>query len=157
MADSLVQASNLVQVYTYRIDDTTTPRFNFSIQMPEPLTQTAFIQNFINGNRDDEERRTDGAVQQALGLMNDTFVATRIRASGTGSTASLLQQAMVQTGTNDNELINRLFMAALSRMPSESERAASLKIMQSGRGVRTDRASTLLWALFNKVDFVFNY
>ena len=129
----------------------------WAIQMPEPTAQSAFIQSFVNGNRDDEERRPDGAVQQALGLMNDGFVSTRIRASGTGSTASLLQQAMAQAGTNDNELINRLFLSVLSRMPSAEERAVAQRVLQSGRGVRSDRASTLLWALYNKVDFVFNY
>jgi hypothetical protein len=31
-----------------------------------------------------------------------------------------------------------------------------MRVMQSGRGVRADRASTIMWALFNKVDFIFN-
>jgi hypothetical protein len=157
IADSIAMASNLPNAYTYRLDATTTPRANWAIQMPEPNTLPALVQSFIPGNRDDEERRGDGAVQQALSLMNDTFVTNRIRATGTGSTASLLQQAMLQSGNNDTELTNRLYMTVLSRMPSDGERSAGLRMLQSGRGTRTDRASSLLWTLFNKVDFIFNY
>jgi hypothetical protein len=114
-----------------------------------------FVQGFINGNRDDEPRRADGSAQQALGLMNDAFVINRIRATGTGSTASLLQLALVQS-PSDAALIDRLYLTVLSRPPSDAEKAAATRVMQSGRGTRTDRASTLLWALFNKVDFIFN-
>ena len=156
IADSIAQASNVPNAYTYRIDATTTPRFNWAIQMPEPSTLPAFILQFIPGNRDDEPRRTDGAAQQALGLMNDSFVTTRIRATGTGSTASLLQIVILQS-SSDTDLINRLFLSILSRVPTENERAVSTRLMQGGRGTRTDRAATLMWSLFNKVDFIFNY
>jgi hypothetical protein len=155
IADSIALASNLPNAYTYRLDATTTPRVNWAIQMPEPSTLPAFLVPFILGNRDDEERRSDGAAQQALALMNDNFVATRIRASGTGSTASLLQQVLIQS-QNDTDLINRLYLTILSRVPTARELASATRVMQSGRGVRSDRASTLIWALFNKVDFMFN-
>ena len=155
IADSIAQASNLPNVYTYRLDANTTPRFNWAIQMPEPGILPAFLQSFILGNRDDEQRRQDGSAQQALGLMNDAFVTTRIRATGTGSTATLLQLALVQS-PSDSALIDRLYLTVLSRLPSDAEKAVATRIMQSGRGVRADRASTILWALFNKVDFIFN-
>jgi len=155
IADSIAQASNLPNVYTYRLDATTTPRFNWAIQMPEPSTLPAFLQSFILGNRDDEQRRQDGSAQQALGLMNDGFVTTRIRATGTGSTATLLQQVLLQSAT-DSALVDRLYLTVLSRPPSDGEKAVAMRIMQSGRGVRADRASTILWALLNKVDFIFN-
>lgn len=156
VADSIALASNLPNTYAYRLDENTTRRLTWAIQMPEPGTLGAFVANFLPGNRDDDERKPDGAVQQALGMMNDNFVITRIRASGTGSTASLLQQAILQ-GQDDSELINRLFLTVLSRPPSDAEKASALRQMQSGRGTRTERASSLLWALFNKVDFLFNY
>jgi hypothetical protein len=155
IADSISMASNLPNAYTYRIDATNSPRVNWAIQMPEPLTLPGFVQSFINGNRDDEPRRQDGAAQQALGLMNDAFVTTRIRATGTGSTASLLQQVLMQS-PNDAALIDRLYLTILSRLPSDSEKTVAMRVMQSGRGVRADRASTIMWALFNKVDFIFN-
>jgi hypothetical protein len=156
IADSIALASNVPNSYQYRLDETTTPRMTWAIQMPEPSTLPAFIANFMPGNRDDEERRGDGAAQQALGLMNDNFVMSRVRATGNGSTASLLQQALLQS-PNDTELIQRLYMTVLSRPASEPELAVAARVLQSGRGTRTDRATTILWALFNKVDFIFNY
>ncbi len=156
IADSIALASNVASSYQYTIDDTNKPRFNWAIQMPEPSTLTAFIANFIPGNRDDEERRGDGAVQQALGMMNDNFVLSRIRSSTAAGIPSLVQQAILQS-PNDTELVNRLFMAVLSRLPNDAEKASALRVIQSGSGTRTDRASTLLWSLFNKVDFLFNY
>jgi hypothetical protein len=154
IADSIAQASNLLNPYTYTVSGTQI-RMNWAIQMPEPNTLPAFVQSFINGNRDDEPRRTDGSAQQALGLMNDGFVTNRIRATGTGATASLLQLALVQS-PSDAALIDRLYLTVLSRPPSDAEKAVATRIMQSGRGTRTDRASSILWALFNKVDFIFN-
>lgn len=156
LADSMVQASNIPNPYTYQLDAETRVTKDWAMQMPEPNTTGAFVAAFLPGNRDDEERRGDGAVQQGLNLMNSNFAMNRLRATGTGSTASLVQQAILQEAS-DEALVNRLYMSVLSRPASADEKAAAIRHMQSGTGNRTARASSLLWALFNKVDFIYNY
>ena len=149
--DSILLATNVPQTFT--VNGVT---YNRAMQLPHPAANSGFVQAFLPGNRDDEPRKADAAVQQALLMMNDATVINRIRATGNGAAASLVQQAILQS-TNDEELVNRLFLTVLSRLPRADEKASALKAVQSGSGTRTDRASSLTWALFNKVDFVFNY
>jgi hypothetical protein len=110
---------------------------------------SAFLDNFLRGNRDDDERRSEGSVLQALGLMNDNFVMSRIRATANGG---LLQRNLSRP---DDQLVDTLFLNVLSRYPSDAEKSAALATLKSGP--RNQKAEDLLWSLYNKVDFVFNY
>ena len=82
--------------------------------------------------------------------MNDSFVMTRIR--GTGNANLLLVKNLSQP---DDQLINTLFLNVLSRYPTTGEMAAAQ--VQLKTGTRTQAAEDLLWSLYNKVDFIFNY
>jgi hypothetical protein len=147
--DALAQTSGIPASYT--IADI--GKVSWAMQAPEPLAIGGnFLTGFLPGNRDDEERRGDGAVQQALNLMNDTFVMSRTRSSGSGATASLVARAL--QGSNE-QLVNTLFLTVLSRYPTDSEKSAAIASL--GTGNRTQRAEDLLWSLYNKVDFIFNY
>ena len=42
-----------------------------------------FLDVFLRGNRDDQPRKSEGSILQALGLMNDNFIQSRIHATGT--------------------------------------------------------------------------
>ncbi len=112
----------------------------------------AFLNPFYPGDREDTERRRDGSDQQALTLMNNTFVMTRTRSSVTGGQESLLRKHINKT---DRELIENLYLTVLSRMPDESERATAGAALSAGN--RAQAAENLLWSLYNKVDFFFNY
>ena len=110
-----------------------------------------FLNSFIRGDRDLEERRGDGSVLQALSLMNDVFVTSRLNATNAPATSLL--------GRNRNlpadQVINNLYLAVLSRTPSAEEKA---KALDEFRRVTTTAATeNLLWSLYNKVDFAFNY
>jgi uncharacterized protein DUF1549/uncharacterized protein DUF1553 len=157
--DAVVQASGLLPSY----DMATYPgvgTINWAMKLPETVNTpgnragsfavTRLLDAFIRGNRDDEDRRQDGSISQALGLMNDTFVMSRIR--GTGNSSLLLVKNINQT---DEVLVNTLFLNVLSRYPTDAEKTASLNQLKAGN--RTQAAEDLLWSLFNKVDFIFNY
>jgi hypothetical protein len=91
-------------------------------------------------------------VQQGLAMMNDAMVMTRTRATGSGATASLLAKALPGT---DEQLVQTLFLTVLSRYPSDGEKSTALAALKSGN--RQQKAEDLLWSLYNKVDFLFNY
>ncbi len=151
--DAIVQASNVFP--SYRIADGWTVRW--AMQLPEPRNlpggaTTAFLDSFLRGNREDQERRLEGSPSQALSLMNDTFVMTRTRAQGSGASASLLARYL---SAPDDQLIQGLFLTVLSRYPTEEESRYAASMLKSGN--RTQQAENLLWSLFNKVDFIFNY
>ena len=151
LSDAIALSSNMPASYTQ--DGLT---FQWAMQSPEPFrlggVARGIVTAFLPGNRDDEDRRPDLSAQQMLSIMNDNFVIQRTRATGTGATASLLQRALPGT---DEQLVNMLFLNVLSRFPTDAERAASLTYLRSGN--RTQKAQSLLWSLYNKVDFVFNY
>ncbi len=157
--DAIAQSSNILPVY--RIGSVPSGPLTWAMQFPEPRnmpggTTTAFLDSFLRGNRDEEDRRGDPALTQALNLMNDSFVMTRVRASGTGASASLLAKSLPMA---DDQLVDNLFLNVLSRYPGEDEKKTALANLASGSGAagRQQKAENLLWSLYNKVDFIFNY
>lgn len=110
-----------------------------------------FLNSFIRGDRDLEERKGDGSVLQALSLMNDNFITSRL-VSGSAPANSLL-------GRNRNLqadlAVNNLYLAILSRYPTAEEKT---KAIEEFRRVDTPFAvENVMWSLYNKVDFAFNY
>jgi hypothetical protein len=123
------------------------------MQLPETAIEPKpFMQAFLPGNRDDQPRRPDGAIQQALVLMNDSFLVGKLTSTGSGATQSLLSKALA--GTNAN-LIYLLYINILSRNPTAAETQAANTLLASGN--LTQKAQELMWTLYNKVDFMFNY
>jgi len=85
--------------------------------------------------------------------MNNPFVMTRIKATGAGTTASLLAKNL---SLSDDQLVTNLFLNVLSRYPTDTEKAAALANLKASSG-RTAEAENLLWELYNKADFIYNY
>ena len=55
----------------------------------------------------------------------------------------------------DDQMVNNLFLTVLSRYPTAAEMTTALANLKSG--TRSSEAENLLWELYNKVDFIFNY
>ena len=156
--DGIAQTSGLLPSYNLaRFYPNSSATEAWAMRLPETDSTpdnggavSRFLDSFWRGNRDDEDRLSDGAISQALDLMNDTFVMTRIR--GTGNTSLLLAKNL---NLADDQLINTLFLNVLSRYPSAQEMTAAQAQLKTG--IRTQAAEDLLWSLYNKVDFIFNY
>ncbi len=127
--------------------------FNWAMQYPEPRAEpNPFLQAFLPGNRDDQPRRQDGSIQQALVLMNDNMLMSKLNNTGSGASQSLLGKGLA--GDNPS-LINLFYLNILSRYPTDAEKQAATALL--GSGTRTQKAQELMWTLYNKVDFMFNY
>ena len=151
--DAVAQSSNVIPLYKITDFGMT----NWAMQFPEPKNVPGgavgyFLDTFERGNRDDQTRRGDGSILQALSLINDNFVMSRIKPSGTGGATNLLAANM---GLTDDQLIQNLYLAVLSRYPTAAEKNTAMAQLQSG--TRLLQAEDLLWSLYNKVDFVYNY
>jgi hypothetical protein len=153
--DSIAQSSNIIPSYAVNGIGTV----NWAMQFPKTYNMpfaaspiTPFLDAFLRGSRDDEPRRGDGSISQALGLMNNSFVMNRTQATGSGTTASLLAKYI---NLPDDQMVTNLFLSALSRYPTAAEMKTALSNLQSG--TRANEAENLLWELYNKVDFIFNY
>jgi hypothetical protein len=156
--DGIAKATGILANYTLPNSDL--PPVQWAMQLPEPreprgsaaaLTAANFMNAFGRGDRDTKFRRSDGSLLQALNLMNNTFVDSRIGPNNAGSRVQglLAQSADAQT------IIRELFLNTLSRPPSTDELNLFTPMFQQ-QGNRS-AAEALQWVLLNKMDFVFNY
>ena len=167
--DAIVQATGIIPTYTvsgftnastkYGV---TSPGFgpiSWAMQAPDTVNMpdnggpvTRFLNDFLRGDRDQNPRRQDGSILQALDLMNDPFIENR------------LAQFDANTGPgayNPNPsaplspIIDNMYMNTLGRHPSSDEmNMATQWINTKGRTVGLP---DVRWTLLNKVDFIFNY
>lgn len=157
--DAIAQSSGIPSTFTNPTWNPVT--VTWAMQLPEPLgTQgqnglatAAFLDAFLRGNRDDQPRRGDPAITQALALMNDTTVMNRV--NSTAATATLVQALRLA----DDQAVNTLYLTVLSRYPTVSEQAAAVANLRGAANAtaRTQEGRNLLWSLYNKVDFIYNY
>jgi hypothetical protein len=129
-----------------------------ALQLPEPRNTPdggavrSFLDAFLRGNRDDQPRHEDGSILQTLDLMNDSFVMNRVQMSRAPK-GSLLPSAATQP---NDRAIDTLFLSVLSRYPTAAEKAAAMAHLGNA-STRNQELENLLWSLYNKVDFIFNY
>ncbi len=108
-----------------------------------------FLDTFGQTNRDYSERHTDGAITQAILLMNGPFVREKIKPAPGSYLAKLLDRNLP-----DDELIRQLYWKFLSRAPDTSELALAQELLAANR---RQGLEDLQWLLVNKVEFLFNY
>ena len=107
------------------------------------------MNTFGRGDRDEVARTNDGAISQALGLLNDTVVTNRFRRAP-GNTVGL-----TLASTNDpNVIVEKLYLITLSRPPSASEKQIAVDYLKGGPIV--ERTEDLLYVLVNSLEFLFS-
>ena len=153
--DAITQSAGMVPSYT----DRNYGALSLALQFPEPFNTpdnggpvNNFLNAFLRGNRDDQPRSQDGSISQTLDLMNDNFVMSRVQMAK-ATQSSLL--AKVAPMAND-QVVNALFLNVLSRYPTNTEMTASVGHLGNAP-TRNQEIENLLWSLYNKVDFIFNY
>lgn len=164
--DAVVQATGVVPSYNVAgfSKDSTTPTVvspgfgpvSYAMQLPDVTlvpdgggAVSQFLDSFLRGDRDANPRKEEGSILQSLNLMNDNFIESRVKATNlSGLTAR-------NAGQPPSQAVDNMFMAVLSRHPTGQESATAVAFLQSGN--KGQNLEDLLWTLFNKVDFVFNY
>ncbi len=132
--------------------------FMFAMQAPDVVNTpdnggavSHFEDAFFRGDRDLSPRRTDGSSLQALDLMNDPFITSRVDITKAPANGLLKKYLTLPA----DQLINTFYLNVLSRHPTAAEMTTATAQFQKGQSAVG--AQNLLWALYNKVDFVFNY
>ena len=95
------------------------------------------------------ERRSDFSLPQALNLVNGRTVSDAV-ADPKGRVATL-----VLSGKRDEAMVDELYLAALSRLPTEEERQRAITYLSGAAKGR--RVQDLLWALVNSKAFLYIY
>jgi hypothetical protein len=139
----------------YTVSPAGTPPVTLAMKLPDTLegggVAGRFLDNFGRGNRDDEPRETDSSIIQALSMMNDGgLIIPRIRRTTAGSTV-----AKALAASSDPAVITEtLYLATLSRYPSEDEKAQAIAYLKSGN--LGQKSEDLQWALLNSLEFLFD-
>ena len=122
-------------------------------QLPDPhIGKGGFLDMFGRPERESScecERRSDLSLPQAMNLVNGPTLAEAV-----ADPEGRLAEAIL-AGKSDRELVEELYLAALSRFPSPLEMDSALTYMRSASG-RAAQAQDLLWALINSNAFLFN-
>ncbi len=153
--DAITQSSGMMPTYNMGAVYGTV---NWAMQLPETFNTpdggaiNTFLNAFLRGNRDDQTRSSDGSISQALDLMNDNFVMSRVQIARAPQTALLAKAAALP----NDQAVEMLFMNVLSRNPTDAEMTSAMTNL-SVNSTRGQELENLMWALYNKVDFIFNY
>lgn len=106
------------------------------------------------------ERGTESSIAQALHLLNSESIAAKLQARG-GTCAKLSASSL-----SDAEIIDELYLSALSRFPKPEERELMLQAFTASRSnaapgddsaSRQTAIEDVMWTLLNSREFVFNH
>src|ERR671912_294973 len=122
-------------------------------QLVDPhIGREGFLDVFGRPARDSAcecERRSDFSLPQALNLVNGKTISDAV-ADSKGRVARL-----ILSGTSDAAIVDELYLAALSRLPTEEERQRGVAYLSNP--ARGSRVQDLLWALLNSKAFLYIY
>ena len=110
-----------------------------------------FVGSFGQSNRSRAMKTLQGNMNQAALLLNSKIVKDKVQATPGSRLHKLLTHDPPLT---NEQLVDELFLAALSRFPTPHEKQVAVSQVEKYRNAG---AEDLLWALFNKLDFIFNY
>ncbi len=103
------------------------------------------------GQTDREDMPSDrSSLVQAASLLNSDPVLRRIEARKGSRLEALLTATPPKS---DTEIVKELFLATISRIPTRQEEEVALNLL---KGDRQHGAEDLLWALINRIDFIFS-
>ena len=123
-----------------------------AIQLPDPRVNSYFLSLFGRSERVTAcacERSGDVTLPQLLHLQNGDFLARKIY-SADNRFKDLLKQ-----NTDDNRVLDELYLNTLGRLPNDAERAVVQETLKST--TREELFRDVLWALLNTKEFAFNH
>ncbi len=146
LLDSLVQATGVKENFGGA------PAGFTAAQLPDAEVTSDFLQLFGKPQRAEAcecERDGDSNMLQALHLINGQSILRRVT-DGNGRVAQLINAKLP-----DDQLIDDLYLWALSRRPTSKELELSKAHFQAyGDPQRREAAQDLMWSLFNSRDFL---
>ena len=133
--------------YANQLPDATEPSTDFRV--------VDFLNQAGRGNWTTIDRSEEPTILGLLFSMNEAQVVQRSMGTSSAAISSRNQVLRIDAmPIPDEEAIRKMYLATLTRFPSDVETAAVLRYRN---GARAQWLSDLQWALLNKLDFTFNY
>ena len=181
-AEVLIDALNLITGTTERYSSPVPEPFTFipedqrSIALPDASITSSFLEMFGRPSRDtglELERSSKPTADQRLHMLNSSHIQKKIEQSpklqallsfGAAGSGKPNKQGKFRKETSagppaearkPGEVINELYLAILSRFPTEDEMKTVAEYMQTGS--KRDAALDLAWALINSAEFMYRH
>ena len=123
-------------------------------QVPAPeLANVGFLKIFGQPERQSAcecERSDESSLERALQLYNGRLLDRRLKDGN-----NRFRRALA-SGKPDAAVIDELYLAALSRRPTDAERKIITDHLTTSKG-RDAAYENILWALLNKTEFLFQH
>jgi hypothetical protein len=148
-AEALIDAID--QVTQMRTKYRNLPLGTRAIELPDAEYPDYFLNTFAKPRRVSVcecERAPDPSLAQALHTLNGDVLALKLR------DAQSRTSRLVAANRPADEIVEELYLAALSRMPTEAELAASRELLAESPSPG-EYYQDLLWALLNSKQFLF--
>lgn len=128
-----------------------------AMQLPDARINSYFLKAFGKPERVNTcecERSSEPTVTQALHIINGDTINQKLRAPGG------IVDNFVKLGFSDEAIISHLYLAALSRQPSQGEKAnllAALKESSNSKEARRQAIEDVVWSVITSKEFLFNH
>ncbi len=132
------------------------------MQLPDTAVKSYFLTAFgrpVRQQTRESERSSVPTITQALHIINGDTLNNKLRAPGNSV------DMLIRLGFSDEQIVDYLYLASFSRHPTDSERSALARTLDSAEhekiaGVDDPRRVALIdmsWALLTGEEFMFNH
>ncbi len=154
LVDAIDQVTGATEEYLSLIPEPFTflPEEQRAISLPDGSIGSAFLEMFGRPPRDsglESERNNQPTAEQRLHLLNSSHIQLKIQQS---TKLRLLVQS--QPGDKPRDPIDRIYLALLSRYPTDQEIKTVSGYFQTVTGNKWPAAVDLAWALINSAEFL---
>jgi hypothetical protein len=127
-----------------------------AMQLPDARVNSYFLKAFGRPERVNTcecERSSEPTVTQALHIINGETINQKLRAPGG------IVDNFVKLGFSDEAIISHLYLAALSRPPSQNEKTNLLAVLKesSSKEARRQAIEDVVWSVITSKEFIFNH
>jgi hypothetical protein len=124
------------------------------LQLPDSNIDSYFLKSFGRPERVitcECERTAQPSMVQVLHLANGSALNDKLAAKGN------LIEKLLSAGATDEQIVEELFLAALARYPSVSQKRKTLEELRAAKDDRRAGIEDLFWGLLSSKEFVFNH
>ena len=155
LVDAVCQITGTSEQYSSAIPEPFTfiPPDQRSIALADGSIRSTFLETFGRPPRDTgllSERNSKPSASQRLYLLNSGDVQRKLQQGPK-------LQALLQASGNPRQLVTALYLAVLSRFPTEDELKTATGYAQAAGGNRRQAALDITWALLNSAEFRFRH
>ena len=122
-------------------------------QISDGNTECAFLDMFGRPPRDtpyEEERDNALTLRQTLYFLNSEQLEGKL-------SSSPRLKRLLASKQSDAEIVDEIYLAALSRFPSEEDRKRVLEYLAARKAARAQAVQDVAWAVLNSREFLFNH